>query len=194
MEDRLIYDAVTDFIFMDEEPVRSDVIFIPGGVSCELPEKAAELWHSGLAPLIVPSGKYSVKTGKMRELKSGGDRYTGDYSTECDFYTDVLVQNGVPREAVIGEAESEFTYQNAVFTRRLLVSKGIKISSAIIVCKTFHARRSYMYYQREFPEARLYVVPAKKAFPDIQRENWFLSEHGRERVMGELERIGKQFV
>lgn len=194
MDQNKFYSGITDFIFMENKPEKADAIFIPGGVSCELPELAAELWKNGYAPILVPSGKYSIKLGRMKELKSGKEKYTGNYVTECEFYTDVMVQNGVPRGAILEENESEYTYQNAQFTKRLLDSRGIVVKKAILVCKTFHARRSYMYYQREFPDTEFLVVPAKKAFPEIQKDNWYLSEAGRERVMAEMERIGKQFV
>ena len=194
MKPNSIYTDISDFIFLEEVPEKSDVIFIPGGSYCELPELAAELFKQNLAPLIIPSGKYAKGRDRIKEPISGRDRYTGDYLTEADFFTDVLVQNGVPRENILEENEAEYTCQNAQFSRRLLDAQGIKIKSAIIVCKAFHARRSYMYYQREFPGVTFYVVPAKTPYPGIQKDNWYLSEIGRKRVYGELERIGTQFV
>lgn len=187
------YDAITEFIFVEDEPERSDVIFIPGGKHCELPEKAAELYRLGYAKYVVPSGKYSIVKGCMGELKSGADKYKEEYETESDFYTDVLTRNKVPREVIIEEKEATFTDQNAKFSRRLLDEKGIKVKKAILCCKGFHARRSLMYYERAFPEAEILVVPATLAYPDIQKDNWYKSEEGKKRVIGEIERIGKQY-
>ena len=195
MEQYSIYTAISDFIFMEDLPEKADAIFIPGGYHCELPEKAAELYKQGFAPIVIPTGKYSIVRGHMKELASGADRYTGNYRTEAEFYGDVLYQNGVPRESIFEENESEYTYQNALFTKRLLDEKGIVVKKAIIVCKAFHSRRSYMYYQREFPDTQFFVVPVKgSVYPEIQKDNWYLSEAGRKRVMGEMERIGVQFV
>ena len=189
-----IYTDISDFIFKEDVPEKSDAIFIPGGSYCELPELAAELYKKGLAPIVIPSGKYSITRGQMNGPASGVDKYTGNYITEAEFFADVLVKNGVPKANILEENEAEYTYQNAQFTRRLLAAQGIEVKKAILVCKAFHARRSYMYYQREFPEVTFYVVPVKTAYPEVQKDNWYLSEAGRKRVFGELERIGTQFV
>ena len=58
-------------------------------------------------------------------------------------------------------------------------------------CKTYHARRSLMYYQLLYPETVIMVCPA---CPDgITRENWRETETGVEAVTGEIDRIVKQF-
>lgn len=194
MNPNSIYKDISDFIFKEDVPEKSDAIFIPGGSYCELPELAAELYKKGLAPIVIPSGKYSITRGQMNGPASGVDKYTGNYITEAEFFADVLVKNGVPQEFIFEENEAEYTCQNAQFTRRLLAAQGIEVKKAILVCKAFHARRSYMYYQREFPEVTFYVVPVKTAYPEVQKDNWYLSEAGRKRVFGELERIGTQFV
>ena len=64
-------------------------------------------------------------------------------------------------------------------------------TKAILCCKTYHARRSLMYYQLLYPETVIMVCPA---CPDgITRENWRETETGVEAVTGEIDRIVKQF-
>ena len=48
---------MTDFIFLEDEPKKADVIFLPGSEEGELARTAARLYHEGYAPLIIPSGK-----------------------------------------------------------------------------------------------------------------------------------------
>ena len=50
------FDPITDFIFIENEPEAADVIFIPGGPCGEIALHAAELYHQGYAPLLIPSG------------------------------------------------------------------------------------------------------------------------------------------
>ena len=50
---------ITDFIFLQDEPRKADVIFLPGSNEGELARTAAGLYHRGFAPLIIPSGKYA---------------------------------------------------------------------------------------------------------------------------------------
>ncbi len=57
MNSRAIQD-ITDFIFMSDLPQKSDVILIPGTSHAEITEKAAELYHQGYAPYILPSGMF----------------------------------------------------------------------------------------------------------------------------------------
>ena len=52
----------TNMIFLEDQPEKSDIIFIPGSGHAALAHTAARLYHSGLAPLILPSGKYSKLT------------------------------------------------------------------------------------------------------------------------------------
>ena len=187
-----IIKAITDFIFIEDIPQKSDIILMPGGSHPELGEKAAELWHGGFAPIVFVSGGVSVKTGKFPGAKSKTDIYDGDYSTDCEFLTDVLVKNGVASSAILGEDKSGYTKQNALYTRAALDELQIYPKSAIVVCKAFHARRCQMCYQLAFPDTHLYIVTV--AGFGITRNNWYESEYGITRVMGELSRCGQQFT
>ena len=63
----------TNMIFLEDQPEKSDIIFIPGSGHAALAHTAARLYHSGLAPLILPSGKYS-KDRKSTRLNSSHDQ------------------------------------------------------------------------------------------------------------------------
>lgn len=182
---------VTEFIFISSEPEPSDVIFLPGGSDPALPERAAELYKAGYAPLLIASGRYGKVLGHFKGPTREAEIYGADYETEADFYRAVLTANGVPEDAVLCEDQAEFTYQNAQFSKRLLDEAGIKVKTAILVCKAFHARRAYTYYQNAFPDVEISVtaVPGK----DITKEGWYKTEAGRRNVAGELKRLGEQF-
>ena len=95
--------AITDFIFVEDEPQRSDVIMVVGGSHPEAAETAAELWKQGYAPIIMIGGGVRIKTGRFAGSRSKQDIYNGDYADECEFYTDVLVKNNVPKKVILGE-------------------------------------------------------------------------------------------
>ena len=94
--------------------------------------------------------------------------------------------------AIIGEDKSGHTRDNAFLSRKVADEMGLKINSGIIVCKSFHARRCLMLYQMAFPKTCLRVC----AFDvmGITRDNWFTTQQGIDRVLGELARCGNQFV
>ncbi|MBR5423686.1 MAG: YdcF family protein [Clostridia bacterium] len=183
---------ISDFIFVSDAPAHADIIFIPGGSYPELPEHAAKLFKEGYAPLVLPTGKYSVKHGRFQGVRSKADVYNGDYRTECAFITDALLKNGVPASAILREDRSEYTQQNAFFSREVTDGLGLHIEKAIIVCRSFHARRCLTYWQLAFPETVFFVCPVSTNC--IAKENWFQTENGVDRVLGELARCGNQMT
>lgn len=188
---RIITD-ISNYIFISDEPATSDAIFLPGGSHPEQPEYAAELYHKGYAKWLIPSGGVSVKCDKWPGVRAKAEIYNGDYRTDCEFFTDVFLKNEVPASAIIGEDQSGHTRDNAFFSRKIVEEKGIAIKTALLVCKAFHARRCLMLYQMAFPDVRIRVCPVH-CF-NITKENWYESEAGIDRVLGELARCGNQFV
>lgn len=191
MGNRFITD-ITDFIFVKDEPEKADVIFLPGSSHPEQPEYAAELYHKGFAKWLVPSGAISVKSDKFPGVRAKADIYNGDYQSECEFFTDVLLKNGVPVSAIIGEDQSGHTRDNAFLSRKIIDERKMEIKKALIVCKAFHARRCLMLYQMAFPDVEIKVCPVHCY--NITKDNWYQSESGIDRVLGELARCGGQFA
>lgn len=111
--------------------------------------------------------------------------------TESDYLCEVMQQSGVPLHALIPEKEASYTYENAICSRKKLESLGLPIKKAIICCQAFHARRSLMYYQEQFPEVDFLVCPAVTR--GISRDTWYTTEEGIDTVLGEVERCGGQF-
>lgn len=180
----------TEYIFISSEPQPSDVIFLPGSSDPSLPERAAELYLQGCAPLLLPSGRYGKLIGHFKQPKRGREIYSGDYETEAEFYRDVLIKNGVPDSAILCEDQAEYTYQNAQFTKELLIKHGITVRRAILVCKSYHARRAYTYYKNAFAEVDISVSSVEGT--EIRSDNWFETEAGRSLVAGELRRLSDQ--
>ena len=191
MNDKIIAD-ITNFIFVEDKPQKVDAIFLPGGSHPEQPEYAAELYLKGYAKWLVPSGGVSVKRDKWPGVRSKADIYNGNYQYDCEFFTDVFVKNGVPADVIVGEDKSGHTRDNAFLARKVIDEKGITIKTALIVCKAFHARRCLMLYQMAFPDTKFYVCPV--VCMGITKDNWYKSEQGIDRVLGELARCGNQFV
>ncbi len=188
-----IIDDISNFIFVSNNPKMVDAIFLPGGSHPEQPEYASKLYKEGYAKWLVPSGGISIKRDKWPGVRSKADVYNGDYKSDHDFFVDVFLKNGVPSEAiVIGENKSGHTRENAFFSRNVVDKKGINIQTAIIVCKAFHARRCLMLYQLAFPNVDFIVCPT--CCLNITKENWYKTEQGIDRVLGELSRCGNQFI
>ena len=94
-------DQISDFIFVEDKPERADIIFVPGNGFPQMSIEAARLWKEGMAPWILPSGKYSIGKGAFTGVQAMKEKYQGPYQTEWEFLKDVLMKNGVPADAVL---------------------------------------------------------------------------------------------
>lgn len=180
-----------NFIFVENKPEPADIIFVPGNGYPQMAERAALLYKEGYAPYILPSGRYSITNGKFAGVLAKGEKYNGKYDTEWEFLADVLMKNGVPKQAILKEDHATYTYENAIFSRHVTDGMGLQVKKAILCCKSYHARRALMYYQRLFPESEILVCPS--CTDSISRNNWKDTEKGIDEVTGEITRIIKQF-
>lgn len=174
--------AVTDFIFVKDAPQPCDAIFIPGSLLADHVLKAAELYRAGYAPWVLPSGCHAIG----RELPGG----VHGYDTEWAWMRALLMENGVPDSAILREDEATFTWENAQLSRRVTEAAGIPVRRGMLCCLSFHARRALLYYQAAFPETEWLVCPAEHA--GSARDDWFRTPKGRQRILGEVRRLGDQ--
>lgn len=173
---------ITDFIFVEHEPEKADIIFIPGGDQGAIAVKAAELYREGYAPWILPSGCFSKPVGHCT---------IPGYETEWEFLRDILIDQGVPAVAVLEERQATYTYENAIFSRRVTDALGLCIERAILCPQACHARRALLYYEILYPDTEFVVCPTVTR--GIGRDNWFLEDGKIDVVLGEMERCGSQF-
>lgn len=173
---------MTDFIFVEDAPEKADIIFVPGGDQGALAVTAARLYREGYAPRVLPSGRFSKPTGFCQ---------IPGYETEWAFLRDILLREGVPGEAILEEQEATYTYENAIFSRRVTDALGLRIRRAILCPQAHHARRALLYYKILYPDTTFLVCPTVTR--GITRENWYRDPEKIDIVLGELERCGSQF-
>ena len=185
---------ITEFIFLEDLPEKADLIIVPGNTWPQPARRAAALYHEGMAPYIVVSGRYSKGQQTFAGAACEGDRYKGAYMTEADFLTDVLIREGVPETAVLQERKAEFTLENARYIRKLLEEKKMTVKKALICCQAFHARRCRMYFEYVFQDTDVEFLMCPAVTQGISRCSWMESQKGLETVLGELRRCGEQFA
>ena len=100
---------------------------------------AARLWKAGKAPLVVVSG-----------------------SNDLESTVPLLVDFGVPRDAIVVDNESRNTYENSRFTERLLLGRknGVAESRVLLVTSAWHMPRAC----GNFAKTSLSVIPAAADF------------------------------
>lgn len=171
------FQCITDFVFFETSVEKSDIILVPGGSNPEKQmEKAAELFHQGMAPFVLPSGGHNPR------LKE----------TEYHYMKRIGVESRIPETSFIIEDQARNTFDNARNSWSAIQIANLKVSKAIMVCKAHHARRALMTYQTVFPlNIQMFVVGVENR--GIGKDNWFLDEEKIQRVMTEVEKIGKYF-
>ena len=182
---------ISDFVFINDSLEKADIIFIPGGLYPEIAEKAADIYNRGFSKIILPSGAYAINEGKFTKVVSKLDIYNKEYKTEWEFLKDVLVSKKVKEEDILKEDKATFTYENAIFSKKLTDSLNLDIKKAIICCKSYHARRCLMYYETLYKDVEFIVCGVD--IDNITKNNWYRSEKGIELVLGEFNRYSWQF-
>lgn len=172
---------ITNYIFVSNKPCKADAVFVVGGSLPKAAELATQLYKDGYSKTIIIGGKYSIKRCSFP---------LPEYETEYDFYKNILIRNGVNEADIYGEARSEYTKQNAEFAKQVVEQNNLNIKSAIIVCKSFHARRCLLFYQMYFPYVDFKVITFDGF--DVSKDDWYKTDFGKQRVFGELMRIKEQ--
>jgi uncharacterized SAM-binding protein YcdF (DUF218 family) len=101
---------------------------------------AARLWRAGKAPIVVSSG--------------GGGPYIGGPQTPSEAMADILVELGVARDAIVLEKQSRNTYENALYSKRLLDERGIR--DVLVVTSASHMLRALSVFR----SLGLHAIPA----------------------------------
>jgi uncharacterized SAM-binding protein YcdF (DUF218 family) len=99
----------------------------------------AELYHQGLFPLIMFTGANAPTT--LERFPRG----------EAVHYREHALQLGVPDDVILLETEARNTGDNITFTRRLLVERGIQVSSVILITRPYQQRRAYATCRKVWP-------------------------------------------
>lgn len=182
---------ITNFIFMEDVPEKCDVILIPGTSKSAITEKAAQLYCAGYAPYVMPSGLYSSSLGRFAGENIDNPRYAGVYASDFEYCKHILMGNGVPEHAILREERATNSMENAAYSAQAAKDAGLDIKRAIICCQAFHARRAFQCYACHFPDAQLFVVPTPTQ--GITRDDWYRTEKGFKKVMGEVAKCGMYF-
>ena len=170
-------DAITQFLFLQDEPALVDLCLVLGSRFAETMDPAIDLYRKGMCPRILISGH-------------GPDE---EQEKEADLFLAYALQQGVPREVLFVEREARHTRDNFELSAAV-IEKEIgwpAIKTVGIVGKPYHMRRALMTARRFWPEHLNYLMFPSNLPRDLKAADWWESDWGRFRVMDELRRIGE---
>ncbi len=151
---------IWDYHRLNHSPEKSDVILVLGSHDLRVAERAVELYHEGMAPLILFSGKRGALTGHWQE-------------TEAQRFAAVAREAGVPAAAILLEPHAVNTGENIRFGYRLLAGKNMIPRKLILVQKPYMERRTYATFLKQWPESKVkaFVTSPRISFEDYPTEN-----------------------
>ncbi|MFG2948339.1 YdcF family protein [Streptomyces adustus] len=101
---------------------------------------AADLYHTGLFPVVVFSGGNSPTT--RARFPRG----------EAVHYREHALGLGVPDEAILLEQSAANTGQNITHSRDVLAAAGVEVKTLLLISKPYMERRSYATCRKLWPE------------------------------------------
>lgn len=141
-----------------EQPVADAIVILGGGTSpAQSPRPIPELGSSGDRVIYAA---YLYKHGAAPHIlvSSGRIEWLDTQKSPTQDMLFLLEMLGVPEEAVWFEDQSRNTYENAIFSQKILAGRNIK--RVILVTSAWHMPRSV----RLFEKAGLEVIPAPTDF------------------------------
>ena len=162
---------------------KGDFVVLLGGrlpYLAERAEAAARLYHARRVTYVVPSG--GVKW-----------EHAGGRITEAEYMKGLLLERGVPEEAIVLENEATTTKENMIYAT-LQMNRKLGLSAmrrAFVATSQSHMRRALRYAEIFFPST-VEVSPCAAIGGVDAKDCWNKTKEGRERAERELYLIKKQ--
>lgn len=165
-----------DYHQLNNQMEKVDCILALGSHDLRVPERAAELYLQGFAPLVIMSGGLGNFTQEIWTEK------------EADKFAAVAMGKGVPQEAILIENNSTNTGENILFTQKLLKERKLDPQSFIVVQKPYMERRSFATFKKHWPDKKLLVTSPQISFEEYPNEE-IPMEKVINIMVGDLQRI-----
>lgn len=153
----------------------ADAIIIGGCKNTQLAVYAAELYQSGLAPLLVFSGYAQPNMN----------------TTEADLLAQTAHQMGVPDSAILREQFASNTGENITFSAKTLKEHGIAPKTVILIHQPFMSRRFLATAQAQWPHPQPDFITRHETTSMTQ----YILCHGRDKTihqtLGDFSRMEK---
>ncbi|MER5523346.1 YdcF family protein [Streptomyces sp. NPDC002677] len=132
-----------DYHRMHHTPRPCSVAVGLGSHDLGVADVTADLYHQGMAPVIVFTGSTSPTT--RARMPRG----------EAVHYRERALQLGVPSSAVLVEPRATNTGENIEFSKAVLAEARVTVSSVLLVSKPYEERRSHAMMRRLWPEVEV---------------------------------------
>jgi uncharacterized SAM-binding protein YcdF (DUF218 family) len=154
----------------------ADCIVVMGSHDTSAAIRAAELFHQGMADLVLFSGGYGKITQNIWQ------------QSEAQIFADVAMQAGVPKNKILLEEKATNCGENIRFSMQMLAALNRNPQRVILVCKPYLERRALATFKQYCADIEVRVTSKKLTLleyidlvPDIEQ---FI-----QLMVGDLQRI-----
>ena len=151
-----ILTAIGNFLVVNEEPQKADVIIVLGGSSGDRVAYGAKLYQSGYANKI---------------LLSSSERNMPQQAFSL----------GIPKKSILLEDQSTTTFENARYSIKIVRDQGYK--TAIVVTSPYHTRRTSIIFTQFFKGIDLTICSVP--YDSAMTNNWWKDSYSTQFVMTE---------
>lgn len=186
-----IIESITQFLFIGMEESNlspSDLVIVLGNnFARQTMKEVFSLYNSGK----IASDAKIILTGATGALNAG-------QQNECDQMVEYAVNEfHMPENLFIKEARATNASENLAFSKELILQNGgfEAYDRILLVGNSFMLRRVSMYASKQgYPAEKLqYYGVVDREGRNIGSDTWWQTQTGRDRVMAEIERIGKYY-
>jgi uncharacterized SAM-binding protein YcdF (DUF218 family) len=146
--------TIWDYHHLNHRLSRADAILVLCSHDLAVADRGAELLLQGWAPLLIFAGGLGSITSRLWQ------------EPEADQFARIAIERGVPKDRILVENRSTNTGENVLFTKRLLIEKGLDPQTFIVVQKPYMERRSYATFRKVWPEKELVVTSPQVSMDD----------------------------
>lgn len=169
-----------DYLCLHQTPKKADCIIGFGCYNEDVARRAAQLYRQGLAPLVLFTGGLGRNTSSM---------WT---ESEASRFARVAVSEGVPESAILIEDRSTNSGENLIFSRRMLMDRGLSHPRIIGVQKPYMERRLCAAFPVYWPEAEVTVTSWQQTYEQYLSglSRWGRTEEDTiHMIVGDFQRI-----
>ena len=186
-----IIDSITDFLFIgkkSDELEVSDLVIVLGN---SFPQWTASEMHRLYQEKVIMDTAKIILTGATGALNAGQE-------SECEqMYKYAVNELHMPEGLFVKDSKATNASENLKYSKELIEEMGgfDSFNKILFIGCDFMLRRVSMYAAKQnYPMEKLqYFGVVNKDGRNIGRDTWWETDVSRERVMAEIERIGKYY-
>jgi|SRR3989344_1721942 len=155
-QQKIPHKLIGQYLSPSDNLTKADAIVVVSGDTDRI-QHAIDLYKQGYAPKLILSG--AAKEG---------------FTSNALAMQIEASQSGIPSEDVILEEKAYNTYENATYTKEIVLSQGIK--NIILVSSPYHQRRVYETFKNVFKGSEVKLQNNPSTYSSWRSDSWWKSD------------------